>query len=297
MDEALSLGAFMESWELFRDPALAGTVVGALLGWLGVYIVLGRMVFLSAALSQAAGLGVAMAFWLRARVGLDFAPLVTPTAGAILTTGMATGLLAANDARRGPGRDGLVGVVFLLGSAGTLAIGTRIAADLHDIQSLLFGSAVAVAPQDLHALALTALVLLAVHAWWGRGFILTTLDSDSARVRGVPTTLLKIVLFATLAVAFSVCTRRIGALPVFALSVIPPFAALRISPNVNNALWIAALVGAFAGFAGYVAAYLFRLPVGPAQALVALVILGMVHGVSSLWSLAVPGGPGRPRSP
>ena len=54
-----TLQTFLDGWDVFRDPVLASFVAGATLGLLGVYIVLRRMVFVSAALSQAAGLGVA----------------------------------------------------------------------------------------------------------------------------------------------------------------------------------------------------------------------------------------------
>ena len=45
---------FFAAWELFREPALAGAVAGLLLGWVGLYVALRRMVFLSAAMTQTA---------------------------------------------------------------------------------------------------------------------------------------------------------------------------------------------------------------------------------------------------
>ena len=66
MDSSPTLAEFFASWELFRDPVLAGMIVGATLGYLGVYIVLRRMVFASSAIAQAAALGVALSFWLPA---------------------------------------------------------------------------------------------------------------------------------------------------------------------------------------------------------------------------------------
>src|SRR4051812_26623573 len=89
MTESTSLGAVFEAWELFRDPALSGAAAGALLGWLGVYVVLRRMVFLSAALSQAAGLGVTLAFYAQVYGGVS-GQLASPTLGAALTTLLAT---------------------------------------------------------------------------------------------------------------------------------------------------------------------------------------------------------------
>lgn len=267
----ITLASFFDNWELFRTSTLAGTVAGALLGWLGVYVVLRRMVFLSAALSQAAGLGVAAAFFAQIHWGLT-GLLASPTLGAAGATLLTTLLLVGGGAR-GVRRDALLGMAWLLGSAGTLAIGTRIAQEVQDIQSILFGSAVAVLDEDFdHVLALAG-VLAALHLWWRRGFLAASFDPDGARVRGLPVFALELTLLATMAVAISLCTRVLGALPVFAFSVLPAMAAVRLSPNVNVALGLSALFGAASGFGGYVLAYRFELPVGASQTLLAAALV------------------------
>jgi ABC-type Mn2+/Zn2+ transport system permease subunit len=58
-----SLSVFFQAWSFFRDRILAGSLVGAVLGLLGVHVLVRRMVFLSAALSQVAGLGVWLRSW------------------------------------------------------------------------------------------------------------------------------------------------------------------------------------------------------------------------------------------
>lgn len=54
---------FQAGWELFRDPILCALIAGCVLGFLSVYVVLRRMVFVSAAVTNTAGLGVALAFF------------------------------------------------------------------------------------------------------------------------------------------------------------------------------------------------------------------------------------------
>jgi zinc transport system permease protein len=273
-DEAQTVAQFFEAWDLFRDPALAGTVAGALLGWLGVYVVLGRMVFLSAALSQAAGLGIAVAFWLQGVAGLAGGGLGSPWLGSVAMTGVATLLLLADRSPVGHRRGAILGFAYLVGAAGTLALGTRIAAEVHDIQSLLFGTAVAVLPGDFHLLASVAALVLAVHAWGARGLAQAAFQPDAARVRGLPVGALRFVLFGSLALSISVATRVIGALPVFALSVLPATAATRLAPSVRWSLWLAAGIGAVSGFLGYLCAFLWNLPVGASQTLVAAAFVG-----------------------
>jgi zinc transport system permease protein len=263
---------FFESWELFRDPALAGAIVGFVLGFLGIYVIARRMVFLSAALSQSAGLGVALAFYSQIHWGMT-GLAGSPRLGALVVT-LTTALVLTTDRKAvATRRDSLLGFAFLLGSAGTLAVSTRIVQQTQDIQSLLFGSAVAVLPEDLRFVLWTALAVTLLHLWWMRGFVETSLDPDSATVRGLPVRLLEGALLVSLPLAISFFTQILGALPVFAFSVLPGMAALRISRNLTMALAVAGAGGAACGFLGYMAAFQYDLPVGASQTLVAVLLV------------------------
>ena len=267
MNEPLTLQSFWEAWPLFRDSALAGALAGATLGLLGVYVVLRRLVFLSAAVSQVASLGVAGAFY----VQLHWQWSVSPTVGAAAATLAAVLLVlfTADPARR----DAMLGVVFLLGSAGTLALASRITAELADISTLLFGTAVAVLPEDFERLCLVAGAVALVHVWGARGFAAASFTPEGARVRGLPVRLLDLLLFVTLAVFISVCTQILGALPTFAFSVLPALAAVALAPSVGSALVGSAVLGALVGFGGYVAAYRYSLPVPAGQTLTGLALV------------------------
>ena len=82
-------------------------------------------------------------------------------------------------------------------------------------------------------------------------------------------------MLLSIALAIALFTQILGALPVFAFSVLPAMAALRVSIHVPMALVIAAVVGAASGAVGYGFAFVYGLPVGASQALVALaVVLG-----------------------
>ena len=271
-----SLGDFFAAWELFREPALAGAVAGALLGMLGVYVVLRRMVFLSAALSQSASLGVSLAWWAQVRWNVP-EWLASPTTGGTAASLVAAGAMLAGRSSLSTRRDGVLGWFYLLGAAGTLAVGTRIVQEVQDIETLLFGSGVAVRPEDFALLVQVALVIGLLHLWLHRGFIQVAVDQDGARVRGLPTRLLDALLIVSLAVAVSVCTRILGALPVFAFTVLPAMAALGLAVNVPQSLPIAGLVGGACGFGGYLLAYRYRLPVGASQTLVAAWLVASVH--------------------
>lgn len=282
MDDAgTTLAMFFDGWELFRTPTLTGTVAATMLGVLGVYVVLRRMVFVSAAISQAAGLGVALTYLGVVSFGLTGA-LASPTLGAVVLTLGATALIAADRSATSARRDALIGVVYLVSSAAMLAVGTRIVAELHEIDALLFGSAVAVSDADFHLVAATAAAVLGVHALGWRGFAAASFDPDGARVRGLPVRALEITLFVTLAIGVSVSTRVLGALPTFAFSVLPSLAAVRLAPNLPVALALGGLFGALSGGLGYIAAFLYDIPVGAAQTLLAGAIVILAEPAARL---------------
>jgi zinc transport system permease protein len=283
---ALSLHDFFEAWELFRDPVLAGVIAGATLGYLGVYIVLRRMVFVSAALSQSAGLGVAAAFYAQIALGATGA-LGDPLVGAIAFTIAAMALLLRQGGERWMSRESVLGAVYLVGSAGTLLVGTKIQQEAHDIETILFGAAVLVTPEDLQKLEIAGGVALALQLVLGRGFRFVSFDPDGARIRGLPVRSLDTTLFLCIAVVVSVATRVLGALPVFAFSVLPAMAALLVAPNVGVALGLGALFGAIAGAGGYVLAFLHTWPVGASEAAVAAALVMAMRIARSLFG----GGP------
>lgn len=283
--DLLTLSSFFEAWPLFRESALAGALAGALLGVLGVYVVLRRLVFLTAAVGQAAGLGVTAAFYLQGAFGLT-GWLVSPTMGASVFTLLSIAVVirgggALTDGRQDHARqDSLLGVVWLVGTAGTLALGTRIVQEMHDVNTLLFGTAVAVVPEDFTLLVWLTAALLLIHAVAWRGFSAVSFDPQGARIRGLPVVTLEWGLFISLAMAVSTCTGILGALPTFAFSVLPALGALGLAGllragNLQRTLLLAGVLGAGCGFAGYIVAYLYALPVGAAQALVgsAMVLL------------------------
>ncbi len=269
-----TFAGFVEGWDVFRDPVLASLIAGASLGCLGVYIVLRRMVFVSAALSQAAGLGVAFAYYAEIALGASGA-LATPHLWATAATLLTTMVLVRAGKERWVSRESLLGVVYLAGAAGTLIVGTRIQQEAHEISSILFGTAVLVTSSDLHALCLVCGLAMASQLVFHRGMRLASFERDGASVRGLPVALLEGALFVSIALVVSLSTRVLGALPAFAFSVLPAMAAILVTPSVPMALLVATWVGGLSGAVGYYVAYRGSWPVGASQAAVATLLVAL----------------------
>jgi zinc transport system permease protein len=263
---------FADGWPLYRDPVLCGVLAGAALGALGVFVVLRRAVFITATLSQAAGLGVALAFFVDIQYGFDLPPLL----GALVMSGVATLLVAARPPAR-VARETLVGGAFVTTSALAVLVGDRIAHEAHDIAAVLFGTAVLVRPLDLGLVVGGAVLTLVVLVVIGRALTFTGFDPEGARVQGLPVRAIESCFWLVFATVVSVATRALGALPVFALAVLPAAAGLAGARRLRTALAVGSLGGASAGAAGYVLAYFQELPVGASQATCAAVFAVLAY--------------------
>ena len=94
-----------------------------------------------------------------------------------------------------------------------------------------------------------------------------------ARTLGIRTRSWSLVLFLTFAVAISVSTRAIGALPVFALMVIPPAAALLVVDRMWSVFTVSVLVAMASAFLGYFASWRWSLPTGASMVVASAMFL------------------------
>lgn len=277
------LRTFAAAWPLFADAVVAGAVAGGLLGALGTFLLLGRMVFLSATLAQVASLGVTAGLVVRGRLGAADAAPAQGALGAVLrdaaaplgawvATTLAATLLALQARFAAAKLEATLGLLFAAGGAGTLLLACDPAAELHDVQALLFGSAVAVPPAARRWLCALAFLLLAPTALALPALGEAWTDPQGAWVRGVPVRTLRGWVLLALSVSVAACTQVLGALPVFALSVAPALFAVATCRTLAGSFFVAGATGALAGAGGYVAAYLGDWPVGATQAAVAVAV-------------------------
>ncbi len=276
-----SWAQFWDAYELFRDPMLCALIAGGVLGFLGVYVVLRRMVFVSAAVTQSAGLGVALAFYADIHLGLH----VEPTVGAVGLALLATLLLMMDPTRMRLTREGLLGLAYALTGGAAILVGDRISQEAHDIQGILFGTAVLVERSQLLAVAGAGGLILFIHVWWFRGLTFASFDRTGAMVQGLPVRTLEAVLMISIGLMVGVSARALGALPVFAFSILSAIAALMLDLRLPWTFFLSTLAGAAAGVGGYLVAYFYNFPVGGSQTVLATALVVVAFGVRGVKQL------------
>jgi zinc transport system permease protein len=266
-----SLQEFLAAREIWEVPLAASVVSGALLGFLGVYVVLRRTVFVSAALTQLSTLGLVVTLLVEERVHIE-------TEHAIEQLGVATAfsvagalVLGALRTRRLPA-EASVGAAWVAGSALVVLGTSRLVHAAHDLGGMVFGNAVAVSAAELGMIAVVALLCTAVHAAFAKEIAFASFDPETARALGMPVRLWDAALFLTIGLAIPAAARALGALPVFAFLTLPAAAALLLRVGFRPAFALAGAFGVVAAAAGYVLSWLLELPTGATMVVIAALL-------------------------
>ena len=278
------MSGFADFWagrDLWREPMIAGVLAGAILGYIGVFVVLKRMVFVSAALSEISGVGVALAFYIGAVAGIDphahgaIPVLLEPTWFSLIFACLAAALFSLRPGHRKLATETIVGLGYIIASALVLAIlnSPRIAQEAHAVGDILFGNAVTVPRSQIWALFAASLAVVAVHALFFKELLFVSYDPETAVVQGVGVFRYELLLNLATAVVISVATRAVGALPVFAFTVIPAAAALMITEKMRLTIALSVAFAIVAAAVGYYLSWIEQLPTGATMVVTASVFL------------------------
>jgi zinc/manganese transport system permease protein len=261
----------------------AGTIVAAMAGVVGWFMVLRKQAFVGHTLSVMAfpGATAALLVGLSASVGYFAFSAVAA---------LAIGAAAVDRARRGLGQESAVtGTVQAVGLACGFLFLSLYQGVLADYESLLFGSFLGVTRGQVLALALVCVVALTALAVAGRPLLFASLDDGVARARGVPTRGLGLGFLLLLGLAVAETAQITGALLVFTLLVAPPATAQLITVRIAPSLLLSVVLGVLITWLGLALAYFYEYPVGFYIATVAFVIYALARVARSLAD--------RPRSP
>ncbi|HTR50953.1 MAG TPA: metal ABC transporter permease [Kofleriaceae bacterium] len=223
----------------FMQRALvAGLAVAAVCAVIGVFIVQRGLAFLGDGLAHAAFGGIAIGLFLGASV--EHAVWIAIPFTAAVALGI--GFVLRRTSLRG---DVATGVFFSFSFAlGVLFLGLRTASDRQiDVESLLFGNMLAVAPEVLEVVvAVAVLALVLTVALWSR-LAYAIFDPELAAISGVPVAVLEYLLLAETAVVVVVAVKTVGVVLVSSFVVIPAATARLVGSTLARATALALAIG------------------------------------------------------
>lgn len=264
---------FWDALPILQSGIVSSVMVSLLAGYLGIYVILKRIVFVSAALSQISSLGIAFFFLGSALLGSASAGSPNdetgifngPLLSSLLFGCVTASILAVQVGEKKLTRESILGIGYALPAGLVFLILDKLAAETHDIENILFGNVIFVPERHLWLLAGTLVGVFAIHFLLYKRFVYISFDPETAQATGSNVRLLNQLLFVTLAFTISVSISAIGALPVFSFLVMPAASALMLTDRLKIAFSLSMLFGVLSAAIGFYLSFVYSLPTGPAM--------------------------------
>ena len=271
MDKLFDFSDYDQLIPLVQNSLIAGLLLGIMGGLIGVFVMTRDMSFAVHGISELSFAGAALALL----AGLNIA--LGATFGSIVAA-----IIIAIMGSRAKDRNSIIAVLMPFGlGIGILALALYEGRAANKF-GLLTGQIIAVDdPQVYWLIAIAIIVVISLLLIW-RPLNFSSLDSEVALARGVPTKTLGIVFMLLLALAVAASVQIVGALLVMTLLVTPAAAALRLtsSPLLVPLLSVVFAVTAVVG--GILLALGGGLPISPYVTTVSFLIYLVARIVEKL---------------
>lgn len=222
-------------------------LVGGVCAFLSCYLMLKGWSLIGDALSHSIVPGVAGAYML----GLPFA------LGAFLSGGLAAGSMLFLQQRSRLKEDAIIGLIF----SSFFGIGLFMVSlnpTSVNIQTIILGNILAIAPEDIIQLAAIGFISMAILLLKWKDLMVTFFDEHHARSIGLNTRGLKLLFFTLLAACTVAALQTVGAFLVICVVVTPGATAWLLTDRFPRLLAIAVSIGSLTSFFGALAQLLSR---------------------------------------
>ncbi len=220
-------------------------LVGALCGFIGVYVVLRRMSYIGHGLAHAIFGGAVISY----SIGVNF--FIGAGAWTLLTA-ICIHLISH---RRLVGADAAIGVVTTSSFALGVAIMSTYRHFTRNLEAALFGNILGITQNDLWVITVISLLVVAVMLIIRRQLLFSTFDPEVAAAYGISTGWTELLFVMLLAITVLASTQILGVTLVAAAIVIPPVIARYLTRGFHSLLVVSPIIGALCGAVGMSLSY------------------------------------------
>lgn len=263
--------------EFFARALAAGLVVGSVCAFVGVLVVLKRVVFAGAALAEIAAAGLALGFFLgfgtHGTVPIGFAFAVTLAAAALFAYPTRNRILP---------QESLIAIAFVVGTASALVLVSRSAEGIEELKHLLSGHLLtARAAETWIALSIFSLLVI-IYITFHKEILYVSFDPETAQSAGLSPRRWNLVFYLVLGLVIALSIRSAGTLLVVAYLVLPGSGALLATRRVLSAHLVSVGLAALGTLAGISASFIWDVPASGAVVLALFLLCGVCLVISLL---------------
>jgi len=254
-------------FEFAQRALIASLLIGMIAPLVGTYLVQRRLALLGDGAGHVALTGVGLA------ILFGWAPIPL----ALLTATLGTVLIELIRDRSRSAGDLALALVFYGGLAGgvffaSLSPGGTSAA----LNSYLFGSLTTSSRSDLYALLAIGFIIFTTILLWGQNIFAAGIDSDIAKVQGIPVKVSAMILAVLSALTVVIGMRVVGLLLVSAIMIIPVAAAQQVTNSFKSTMILSSILGLTASLTGLLISFFVDIPPGPTIVMIALALFALM---------------------
>ena len=240
-------------YEFFGRGLIVATLVGALCGLIGVYIVLRGMAYIGHGLSHAVFGGAVVSFIM----SINF------FVGASVWGFVSAILINLTTRKKGIRADAAIGIVTTASFAVGVALISKFKTFVRSFDAALFGNILGISETDMLAVLIVTVITFLLVIVGYKYLLFTTFDSDVARFHGVPTGWVDTGFSLVLAAVVVVSMQVLGVTMLASAIVITPVIARLLTNSFGNMMVLSTSIGAFCGLGGIYASFYADVSSGP----------------------------------
>ncbi len=252
---------------------LAGVLASIACGMIGTYVVVRRISFISGGIAHSVLGGMGLAYFLGG----------SPLLGALCAAVVAALIIGLVSLYARQHEDTIISALWAVGMAvGILFIAHTPGYNV-DLMSFLFGNILMVSPRDLWHIALLNGVVLGCVLLFYRQFEAVCYDQEFARLRGIQTNLIYMLLLVLIALTVVLLIQVVGVILVIALLTIPATTAAAFARSLGRMMILAVGINLGVTVTGLGIAYTVDWPAGATIILVAALVFLSVEMLRAPW--------------
>lgn len=256
----------------FIRAALAGTlVIGVVCAYLGVYVVLRRIVFFGATLAQVSSAGIALGIltgW-------------SPNGLSLALAFLSVVVLSHPAITQRWSQNAVLGVAFTVSGAVAVLLVAHTARGNEEVVHLVQGNLLAMSGGEALRLGVVFTGILLVHLALFKEFLYLSFDPAMAQTQGYEAGRWNLAFYLLLGLAIALAIKAIGILLMFAFLVIPAALGLVVARGLRGTFAVAIASTAIAVYVGIGLSYQFDFPSGP----MIVAVLGALLSAGAMYRL------------
>ncbi len=252
----------------FRYALLTGIFASLPFGIIGTLVVVRRISYIAGAISHCVLGGIGLGLYLEKAKGITW---FGPIQGAVLASLLAALILALVSRHARQREDSVIGALWAVGMATGLLFIAKTPGYV-DPMSYLFGNILLVSRSDFFFVLVLDVVVLGLVGVFYHKFLAVCFDEEFARLRGLRTGWIYLLLLCLTALTIVLLVRVVGIILVIALLTLPAAVAGNFSRNILQMMLLAVLFCAGFVVTGLGVSFTLDLPSGPIIIIVAATV-------------------------